>query len=610
MGISSISALADPSGGIKASSKFGTLYIDRSEYYITHINGTSVKVSGTVSNLYSGDNKITIVLTMPHGSTKESQILANSDGTFQTSLPLESNSQNGTYSVSSSYAGTTMVAITFVVKLASVSVSNMPVKIQTNQTSQDYTSTNIKIPKWIKNNAKLWHDGSINDNDFEKGIQYLINQKIIKISETQQRSQSIQRVPTWVKNLAEMWTNGNASDDDFTKAIEYMVNVGIIPINVSSTQINMQNATTPVPTTPAPIKPVSTASNSTINANPNSLISSNPTTLSNNLPTLLGSGINLKIINNTASGFLTLNGKHYTAPNLTMVIKDDKITLTGYVQGSFNVLLMTTGIRTSDIEYQFNGAITNNDQSEPIAFTALLTNPAGQPTTITTPLQNIRSTTAPQQVSTLPMLMLTTQNDRVYMAYQYNFVVKIFEPQSNPQKIFDQFNGGISDVNITTTILDPDNKIIGQSTGKTDSKGTYQDGITMPYTGYSQEQLQVLINATKKGYATQIATLPLLLIHPQGGSAPVCSVSTSSLQDGKVGIAYSQTLSSSNCQSPVTWSLSSGALPPGLTLSSGVISGTPTTLNSPITTPYSFVVKVTSSDGRVATASLSISIPS
>ena len=111
-------------------------------------------------------------------------------------------------------------------------------------------------------------------------------------------------------------------------------------------------------------------------------------------------------------------------------------------------------------------------------------------------------------------MMLTTRNDKVYMAYPYNLVVKIFDPQSNPQKIFDQFIGGISDVNITVTILDQNSKILGQFAGKTDNKGIYQGGITMPYTERQQEQLKVMVNATKNGYATQSDTLQVLLVHP------------------------------------------------------------------------------------------------
>lgn len=239
---------------------------------------------------------------------------------------------------------------------------------------------------------------------------------------------------------------------------------------------------------------------------------------------LIGSGINLKIKGNSTSGTLTLKGQHYKAPNLFTVIKKDQITLTGKIIGTYQGLLMTTGIHTKGIEYKFSGVILQNGKNVPITFTALLTNDANKPaSTITTVKQPVTATVSKQPVTTpvakqpsgLPMLMLTTNNNKAYMAYTYNFVIKIFDPKSNPQKIFDQFYGGISDVNIIVTISSQDNKIIGQSIGKTDSKGIYQDGIIIPYRPYQQEQVQVTVNATKNGYSTQSSIFPLSLIRQQ-----------------------------------------------------------------------------------------------
>ncbi len=37
------------------------------------------------------------------------------------------------------------------------------------------------IPEWIKNNAKWWSEGSINDTDYVKSLEYLINNGIIDV---------------------------------------------------------------------------------------------------------------------------------------------------------------------------------------------------------------------------------------------------------------------------------------------------------------------------------------------------------------------------------------------------------------------------------------------
>ena len=64
-------------------------------------------------------------------------------------------------------------------------------------------------------------------------------------------------------------------------------------------------------------------------------------------------------------------------------------------------------------------------------------------------------------------------------------------------------------------------------------------------------------------------------ISENAAAAP--SITTSSLPDGKVGEAYSQTLTA-NGTTPIKWSISGGALPDGLSLNkdTGKISGTPT----------------------------------
>src|SRR3970282_2557789 len=47
-----------------------------------------------------------------------------------------------------------------------------------------------QIPSWIKNNAGWWADGSIDDNSFVQGIQYLIKEGIMKIEQTTQGADS------------------------------------------------------------------------------------------------------------------------------------------------------------------------------------------------------------------------------------------------------------------------------------------------------------------------------------------------------------------------------------------------------------------------------------
>jgi hypothetical protein len=96
--------------------------------------------------------------------------------------------------------------------------------------------------------------------------------------------------------------------------------------------------------------------------------------------------------------------------------------------------------------------------------------------------------------------------------------------------------------------------------------------------------------------ATKVLTITI-------GSSP--SITTGTLANGIVGIAYSQTLTATGGTTPYTWSITSGTLPVGISLSSGgVISGTPTTTGGPISVTF----KVTDNIGANATKSIPITV--
>jgi plastocyanin len=89
-----------------------------------------------------------------------------------------------------------------------------------------------KIPSWIKNNAGWWADGTIDDDSFVQGIQYLIENNILIVSS--QTTNSIQeKIPSWIKNNAGWWADGTIDDESFIRGIEYLVSNGIINIKNS-----------------------------------------------------------------------------------------------------------------------------------------------------------------------------------------------------------------------------------------------------------------------------------------------------------------------------------------------------------------------------------------
>jgi large repetitive protein len=87
---------------------------------------------------------------------------------------------------------------------------------------------------------------------------------------------------------------------------------------------------------------------------------------------------------------------------------------------------------------------------------------------------------------------------------------------------------------------------------------------------------------------------------------PVITVHPATLPPGVIGTPYSQTVSATGGTAPYTFTVSSGALPPGLTLNAttGVISGTPTTAGQ-----FSFTITATDANSCPGSQPYSIVIP-
>jgi hypothetical protein len=120
--------------------------------------------------------------------------------------------------------------------------------------------------------------------------------------------------------------------------------------------------------------------------------------------------------------------------------------------------------------------------------------------------------------------------------------------------------------------------------------GTPQAAGTYPFT----------IQVTDAGDPAQIATEQLTL----QVSAPPVAVTTQALPGAVASIAYSQQLSADGGVAPYTWSLASGSLPAGLTLSAnGIIAGTPKTTGT-----STFTVQAADAENPAQTATKQLSI--
>ena len=107
-------------------------------------------------------------------------------------------------------------------------------------------------------------------------------------------------------------------------------------------------------------------------------------------------------------------------------------------------------------------------------------------------------------------------------------------------------------------------------------------------------QVSVEVRDTSNPVQTATQTLTLVVAAP----TPTLAITTASIANGKVNTTYSSTLGASGGKTPYTWSMASGSLPSGVTLSpAGVISGMPKASGT-----YTIMSKVTDSEATPQTA--------
>src|ERR1035437_3204714 len=137
--------------------------------------------------------------------------------------------------------------------------------------------------------------------------------------------------------------------------------------------------------------------------------------------------------------------------------------------------------------------------------------------------------------------------------------------------------------------------------------GALPPGITMNAAGLisggptAAGTFNILVSVTDSAAATAPGVFSLKITGP--ATAIVIS-SAATLPDGMIGNAYSQTLTETGGTAPFGWTVQSGTLPPGLSLSSvGVISGVPTAQGT-----FPFLVVVTDSLASTANKIITINI--
>ena len=97
---------------------------------------------------------------------------------------------------------------------------------------KDPSSDPKVVPDWIKNNAKWWASGEIDDITFTQSVGFLLQNKIVNIPDLPYPASWMDKsVPSWVKNNAAWWADDLIEEDDFIKGLKFLVEKGVIQIN-------------------------------------------------------------------------------------------------------------------------------------------------------------------------------------------------------------------------------------------------------------------------------------------------------------------------------------------------------------------------------------------
>jgi uncharacterized protein YhjY with autotransporter beta-barrel domain len=137
-------------------------------------------------------------------------------------------------------------------------------------------------------------------------------------------------------------------------------------------------------------------------------------------------------------------------------------------------------------------------------------------------------------------------------------------------------------------------------TSATDMSGSAVAAGSAPIVGLVATANSLRINWAGRSYSPG----DVVTINLSGVFAPPITVSPSSLPNGAVASAYSQTLTATGGTAPYTFTRDSGTLPAGLTLSTGgTLSGTPTAGGT-----FNFTVRATDAASQSVTQAYSLTI--
>ena len=167
--ISAIGQSAFGYGGPPENNSSNNYTVDITSDQESYTVGESVIFTGSV-NKYDEDRSLRITIFDTSKNliiTKKTPV--DTYGAFSYTVELNEKFSDGKYIVKSQYGNSK----------STVQTSSFMI---TAGNDSSITSDTSEIPVWIKNNAGWWADGSIDDNSFVQGIQFLVKEGFMKIT--------------------------------------------------------------------------------------------------------------------------------------------------------------------------------------------------------------------------------------------------------------------------------------------------------------------------------------------------------------------------------------------------------------------------------------------
>ena len=134
--------------------------------------GDTITFSGSVNKYDEGRNLRISIFDSSNNFILTQKTPVNTDGTFTHSVILNEKFSDGGFIVKAQYGSSK----------ATVEIISFAINSDEATSLELEPSTGAKIPDWVKSNAGWWADGSIDDNSFVGGIQFLIEEGIMRIS--------------------------------------------------------------------------------------------------------------------------------------------------------------------------------------------------------------------------------------------------------------------------------------------------------------------------------------------------------------------------------------------------------------------------------------------